>query len=91
MLTLTEAKNHVRIDLDYDDDAIMVMIQTATATCANYLNVDSLDFDAPAPVKSAALLLVAELYESRETTGDRPYHKNPTFEMLLNPYRKMGF
>ena len=91
MLTLTEAKNHIRVDQDFDDDAIMTMIETATAACANYLNVDSLGFDAPAPVKSAGLLLVSELYDSRESAGDRPYHRNPTFEMLLNPYRKMSF
>ena len=91
MLTLTEAKNHIRVDQDFDDAAIMDMIKTATAACANYLNVDHLDFDAPAPVKSAGLLLVAELYEFRESAGDRLYHRNPTFEMLLNPYRTMSF
>ena len=41
----------------------------------------------PAPVKSAALLLVGALYENRESMGERPFHKNPAFEALLNPYR----
>ena len=41
----------------------------------------------PAPVKSAALLLVGALYENRESQGERPFHKNPAFEALLNPYR----
>lgn len=41
----------------------------------------------PAPIKSAALLLVGSLYEQRESQGDRPYNKNPAFEMLLAPYR----
>jgi hypothetical protein len=38
-------------------------------------------------VKSAALLLVGALYENRESQGERPFHKNPAFEALLNPYR----
>jgi len=41
----------------------------------------------PAPIKSAALLLVGALYENRESMGERPFHKNPAFEALLNPYR----
>ena len=51
------------------------------------MNVTSVDDTAPAPVKSAALLLVGSLYEQRESQGERPYNKNPTFEALLNPYR----
>ena len=54
---------------------------------ADYLNVTTVDSTAAAPVKSAALLLVGSLYEQRESQGDRPYNKNPAFEMLLAPYR----
>ena len=62
---------------------------TATAACADYLNMEAADLvvAVPAPVKSAALLLVGTLYEQRESQGDRPYNKNPAFEALLNPYR----
>jgi hypothetical protein len=30
---------------------------------------------------------VGALYENRESMGERPFHKNPAFEALLNPYR----
>jgi len=87
LLTLDEAKLHCRID-HYDEDALLgALIATATAAVADYMNVTSVDSTAPAPVKSAALLLVGTLYEHRESVSDRPYTKNPAFEALLNPYR----
>lgn len=89
MLTLAETKLHLRVDHDDEDTLLTGLIATATAACADYLNIlpSELATDVPAPVKSAALLLVGSLYEQRESQGDRPYNKNPTFEALLNPYR----
>ena len=89
LLTLDEAKLHCRIDHDDEDSLLGALIATATTAVADYMNMDADDIDdtAPAPVKSAALLLVGALYEQRESQGDRPYNKNPAFEMLLAPYR----
>ena len=89
MLTLPETKLHLRVDHSDEDVLILSLIDTATAACADYLNMDAADLavSVPAPVKSAALLLVGSLYEQRESQGDRPYNKNPAFEMLLAPYR----
>jgi uncharacterized phage protein (predicted DNA packaging) len=89
MLTLPETKLHLRVDHDDEDALISALIDTATAACADYLNMEAADLvvAVPAPVKSAALLLVGNLYENRESMSDRPYSKNPTFEALLNPYR----
>lgn len=89
MLTLTETKLHLRVDHDDEDVLIEALMATATAACADFLNMPAADLvvAVPAPVKSAALLLVGNLYENRESMGDRPYSKNPTFEALLNPYR----
>ena len=89
MLTLENAKLHLRVDHDDEDVLIEALMATATAACADYLNMPAADLvvAVPAPVKSAALLLVGNLYENRESMGDRPYSKNPTFEALLNPYR----
>ena len=89
MLTLAETKLHLRVDHDDEDALIEALMATATAACADYLNMPAADLvvAVPAPVKSAALLLVGTLYENRESMGDRPYSKNPTFEALLNPYR----
>ena len=87
LLTLDEAKLHCRIDHNDEDALLGALIATATAAVADYLNVTTVDSTAAAPVKSAALLLVGNLYENRESMSDRPYSKNPTFEALLNPYR----
>lgn len=87
LLTLDEAKLHCRIDHNDEDALLGALIATATAAVADYLNVTSVDSTAAAPVKSAALLLVGDLYANREAQGDRQFYKNPTFENLLNPYR----
>ena len=89
MLTLTEPKMHLRVDHDDEDVLIEALMATATAACADFLNMDAADLvvAVPAPIKSAALLLIGSLYEQRESQGDRPYNKNPAFEALLNPYR----
>ena len=87
LLTLDEAKLHCRIDHNDEDSLLGALIATATTAVADYMNVTSVDDTAPAPVKSAALLLVGTLYEQRESQGDRQFYKNPTFENLLNPYR----
>jgi len=89
MLTLPETKLHLRVDHSEEDALISGLIATATAACADCLNMlpSELVIAVPAPVKSAALLLVGTLYEQRESVGERPYNRNPTFEALLNPYR----
>ena len=92
MLTLTETKLHLRVDHDDEDVLIEALMATATAACADFLNMPAADLvvAVPAPVKSAALLLVGTLYEQRESQGERPYNKNPPFEALLAPYRLYG-
>ena len=88
LLTLDEAKLHCRIDHNDEDTLVNALIATATAAVSEYLNAEApVDSTAPAPVKSAALLLVGNLYEQRESQSDRMLHKNPAFEMLLAPYR----
>ena len=89
MLTLAETKLHLRVDHDDEDALITALMATATAACADYLNMPAADLvvAVPAPIKSAALLLVGDLYANREAQGDRQFYKNPPFENLLNPYR----
>ncbi|KIF80901.1 head-tail connector protein [Noviherbaspirillum autotrophicum] len=88
MISLDEVKNHIRVVGNDDDAAITAMIATATAHIENYTGVACGD-DAPAPVKSAALLMVGDLYENREAQSERPLSENKTFTLLLNPYRMM--
>lgn len=88
LLTLAEAKLHCRIDHDDEDTLLTALIATATAATGDYLNATTaLDSTAAAPIKSAALLMVADLYENREAQTERQLYRNSTFERLLNPYR----
>ena len=91
MLTLEETKLHLRVDGDYDETLIRFLMLTATAAAADYLNVrlEDMTTSAPSPVKSAALLMVAGLYENREDVSDRQMYRNDTYYRLLNPYRAM--
>ena len=89
MLTLPETKLHLRVDHNDEDALIAALMATATAACADYLNMEAADLvvAVPEPIKSAALLLVGDLYANREALVERPLSKNPTFERLLAPYR----
>ena len=90
MLTLAETKLHLRVDHSDEDALITALMATATAACADYLNMPAADLvvAVPAPVKSAALLMVAGLYENREDVSDRQLYRNDTYYRLLNPYRQ---
>ena len=96
-INLTEAKLHLRVDQDAEDDAITAMIDAAELHAANYLNaadglLESLedgDGNIPAPVRSAVLLLIGDLYANREAQGERQLFRNDTFYRLLDPYRTM--
>ena len=88
LLTLDEAKLHCRVDHNDEDALLGALIATATAAVADYMNAtEPVDSTAPAPVKSAALLLVGDLYENREAQTDRQLFRNQAFDRLLNPYR----
>lgn len=89
MLTLEETKLHCRIDHNDEDALLAGLMATATAATADYLNMplEQMTTTVPSPIKSAALLLVADLYQNREAQTERPLSDNKTFERLLNPYR----
>lgn len=90
MLTLQETKLHLRVDHSDEDALIQALIATATAAVGEYLNApEPLDNTVPAPVKSAALLLVGGLFEQREDVSDRQLYRNDTYFRLLAPYRLM--
>ena len=91
MLDLDAVKLHLRVDATTEDDLIEGLMATATAAVASHLDSSTLVLDttAPAPVKAAALLLVADLYENRNLQTERPLHRNETYERLLQPYRVM--
>ena len=93
MITLSEVKEYLRIDHDFEDDALETMMAGALIATADYLNQnprDSMvDDELPAPIKSAMLLLVGDLYANRELQVEKQLYTNSTYERLLNPYREM--
>jgi len=88
MITLEEAKTHLRVVGTHSDAEITAMIATAKQHVENYTGV--IYDEAPAPIKSAALLLVGDLYENREAQSDRPMMDNRLLDRLLAPYREIG-
>lgn len=92
MVTLEQAKLHLRVDSSDEDVAIADLIDAATAAAADYLNQTTQELIAamPAPVKAAILLQVGDLYENRERQGSEAYYQNRAYERLLNPYRVMA-
>ena len=91
MITLDQAKEHIRVIGDHEDASIQTMIDAATAAALDYLNLDGFDSSGmPAPVQAAILLQVGDLYANRERQGDAIYYQNRTYERLLNPYRVLG-
>lgn len=89
MITLEQAKLHLRVDHDTEDAAITAMIDASTAAALDYLNLDAMPEPTPAPVEAAILLQVGDLYVNRERQGEKQYYGNSTYERLLNPYRAM--
>ena len=93
MVSLEQAKTHLRVDHADEDVAILAMIEAATQSIANYLDMTDAEITQlplRAPVEAAVLLRVGDLYLNREAAVERPLMVNPTFERLLWPYRKMA-
>ena len=89
MLTLAEAKLHLRVDHDDEDVLIQSLIEAACDAVAHHLNKQPTDlfFSIEPSLRAAALLLVGDLYENRMAQTDRPLSDNKTFQRLLAPYR----
>lgn len=85
LVTLEQAKAHLRVDTNAEDDDITLRVQAASAAVLNYLKVDDLSAlavgDPPLvpdnvtfSVNAAVLLMVGYLYRNRD--------ENPNGEFL---------
>lgn len=110
LVSLEQASNHLRRDTIDDDSDLLDKIEAASRAVLNYIDdKDFLDSDGqidyessgepigvPAPIQSAVLLIVGDLYTDRDQQNFREggnYERtgrvlfSRTVHFLLDPYR----
>ena len=87
VLTVDEAKQHLRIDYDEEDELIEKLILQAQDAAEDFCRV-SFEEDVPEPVRLACLLFVSYHYENRDIPDMTTYKSmRMAFEHLLYPHR----
>ena len=88
LITLDEAKTHLRIEHDEEDEYLTGLIRQAQAAAEDYCRVQFHDEDPPEPVRLALLLFVGFYYENRDIPDMTTYKAmRMAFDALLYPYR----
>ncbi|MGH6979042.1 MAG: head-tail connector protein [Brevundimonas sp.] len=88
LLTMDEAKDHLRVDTDDEDELIQLYTDAAVQACLTYCDLKLVPVGAEPSFKAAALLNLGDLYGGREAvTAGQSYGVNPTAENLLRPFR----
>lgn len=91
MVDLDKAKEFLRVDHDDEDSLIQDMIDSAVAYTLEYLNCEEKGGNEyPAPVISAVLLMLGDLYENRTAQTPIQLFNNRSYERLLSPYRQLS-
>lgn len=89
MVTLTQVKNHLRIDGDEEDEYLVHLIDAARVSIEKDLR-RTFEGEVPPPVQHAALLLIGHYYENREEASAMSLHTIPrASRSLLSPYRRL--
>ena len=87
IVTVPEAKAHLRIQYSDEDEYLSSLIAQAQATAEDFCRVSFDDF-APEPVRLAVLLMVSHYHENRDNPDKQVYlAMRLAFENLLYPYR----
>ncbi len=89
MITVAEAKQHLRVMHALEDGMIQLYLDAALAHVSEYLG-DDLPDPMPEPIQAAVLLLTADLYVNRERQTDRILYESTAYTLLLAPYRTMA-
>lgn len=95
LVTLESAKFQLRVLHDREDAHIKLLIKAALKHIENFLDKPLVDVcidDAlPEDLQYAALLIIGDLYNNRESqVVGAIMTTNKTLENLMMPYRKMG-
>lgn len=93
-VSLTEVKQHLRIDPDNFDDDLYIenfLIPTAVEMCNLFIDPSSLITDASCPymVKQAIFITAGDLYEKRNSDELLSVKKNDIVQRLLLPHKKI--
>lgn len=86
IITLSDAKSHLRVDQTNEDGLIGLFINAAEEYISNFLNMPNVP--ATPSIRAACLLIVADLYENREGASEKDIKENPAVKRLLQPYRE---
>lgn len=84
LLTLESVKLRLRIDFDDDDELLKIYIPAAEKAVLQYCNIDVVPDDKLAIFQTAALLVVEDLYDTRDEK--RSGIPEPVGR-LIDPYR----
>lgn len=88
LLSLDEAKLHLRIDDDDSDTLIEAYADAAVLSVLNHCDLKLVPQGAEPAFKAAALLMLGDLYANRETVVvGQSFAVSPTIGALLGPYQ----
>lgn len=88
LLTLDEAKLHLRVDDDDSDTLIEAYADAAVLSVLNHCDRKLVPQGAEPAFKAAALLMLGDLYNNRESVvAGQSFAVSPTIGALLGPYR----
>lgn len=87
LMTLAEAKQHLRVDSDDDDALIEAYADAAVQRCLTYCDLKLVPVGAEPSFKAAALLFLGDLYGFREPALAGSVTLSQTVTALIDPYR----
>ena len=89
ILTVEQAKAHLRLQHDEEDAFLASLICQAQAVAEDYCRL-AFDETAPQAVRLAVLLMVSHYYENRDNPDKQTYlTMRMAFENLLYPHRNI--
>jgi uncharacterized phage protein (predicted DNA packaging) len=87
LITLEDAKEHLRVDDNDSDALIQIYSDAAVLSCLNHCDREFVPQGAEPAFKAAALLMLGDLYGTRETiVAGQSFSVSPTIDALLRPY-----
>lgn len=87
LITLEEAKQHLRVDDSDSDELISLYADAAVQSCLTWCDLKLVPVGAEPSFRAAALLNLSDLFANREgVVAGQSFGVNPTAERLLRPF-----